>query len=424
MISITKTPLQKFLLFLTIAVSVLLQYPQPELDLGYYTSLASDHVNGNNFDDISSAFPLRGVKIVITGATSGLGLDLTKMLYNLGGTMIVIGRSKSKLSTMIDQLKSQDISDDNRGDGKHSDSKRIVPILADLQDLDDVSSAAAQIKSKFKSIDYLINNAGLTNGASTEMPTPHGHDMVFGVNYLSHFLLTEKLLPMLKKSKLKNGARVVQIASTAHFFVDGEDLIPSASSSSPWASQHSNGSILHRTRAYANSKLAQIYHTRSLARDLRKSQSNVNIVAICPTWVATHIGGEMMKFFLDIFAFRSDGFGLAPILFAMFHPDVGKKAAQGTINGDDSGKELYNDFVTNINILEGNWLALNEFIISMMPIPYLREVYCGTLGGVFIMAVQKLFANVNFRPTTSEGYDVEKQDALYKWSKETIAQWL
>jgi NAD(P)-dependent dehydrogenase (short-subunit alcohol dehydrogenase family) len=407
--ALTKTPLQNVLLFVTLVISILLQFPQPELDLDYYTSLALDHVNTSEKGKNTlahAASPLKGVNIVITGATSGLGLDLTKALYNLGGTVIAIGRSESKLSHVVDLLVNDSSNRDN-------DNKRIVPILADLQDLDSVSAAADEIRSKFRSIDYLINNAGLSNGPLTEIPTPQGYDMLFGVNYLSHFLLTEKLLPNLKRSKLGNGSRVVQIASTAHMMVNGGDLVPSTSSSSPWASQNSD-SHLHRTRRYSNSKLAQIYHTRSLARDLKNA--NVKVVALCPSWVATHIGGASVKLFLDIFAFRSDGWGLAPILFAMFHPDVGTANIEGN-------ELLFNDYVTNCNFLEGKVLTINESIMKLVPLPFYRET-CGCICGVLLIGLQKLFADVNFRSTASVAYDDEKQDALYMWSKEVVTPWM
>ena len=86
--------------------------------------------------------------------------------------------------------------------------------------MDSVSAACDKIRSKYKSIDYLINDAGLTNAPYRKIPTPQGFDIVFGVNYLSHFLLTEKLIPSLKRSKLANGSRIVRIASSAHVFVN------------------------------------------------------------------------------------------------------------------------------------------------------------------------------------------------------------
>jgi len=212
--NIARSPLQKALLAITVVVSIILQYPQPQLDLSYYTSLASDYT-GSTSNAAEQNAPLDGLHIVITGATSGLGLSLTKKLYNLGGTIIAVGRSQSKLAKLV-----EDLNENN----KYQKRKRIIPVLADFQDLDSVSLAANEIKSKFKKIDYLVNNAGMMYQTfGIERSTPQGYDEVFGVNYLSHFLLTDKLLPSLKRSKLVNGSRIIQIASSMHLMVNGDE---------------------------------------------------------------------------------------------------------------------------------------------------------------------------------------------------------
>ena len=403
---VAKTRLQTGLLVITLIISYLLQIPQPHFDFGHYTSLASEYVNapdkGNDGGDAASI--LKGVNIVVTGATSGLGLDLAKTLHKLGGTIIAVGRSESKLANLANLLDSK------------NNTKRVVTIVADLQDLDSVSAAGDKIRSKYKSIDYLINNAGLTNGPYTKVPTPQGFDMIFGVNYLSHFLLTEKLLPSLKRSKLASGSRIVQISSSAHVIVNGDDLVPSSSSLAPLASEETH-TILHAMNAYANSKLAQIYHTRSLNREFENNNSPIKVVSVCPTWVATHIAGASAKLFLDVFGFRPDGWGQAPILHAMFHKDVGAKVNK------EGGIVSYNDYVTNCNLLEGKRLVINEYLWSLLPVPFYREIYC-QVSGVVLLFTQKFFADVDFRETSSDGYLMEKQDALYQWSKETISAWM
>jgi NAD(P)-dependent dehydrogenase (short-subunit alcohol dehydrogenase family) len=399
--SLTKTPLQRALLFLTLIISIVIQCPQPELDLDLYSSLALKHVHKTeNSAPPDPQAPLKGVNIVVTGATSGLGLDLTKALYNLGGTLIVIGRSKTKLSKVVHEIV-KDPDDDNR----------LIPVLADLQDLNAVSAAAKEISSKFKSIDFLINNAGLF---SSNWATPQGYDMVFGVNYLSHFLLTEKLLPNLKSSEVTNGSRIIQISSTCHHMVNGDDLIPSEGSFSPLASEHST-SFLHLGRAYGNSKLAQIYHMRSLARDLSSQNVNVKIASLCPTFVATHIGGNVVgNTVMGVFGFPSDGWGLAPILFAMFHPDAGTKDSEGNYDDYVQNSKIFVRPVTDI---------LNIFFKCTQSIPIFR-LAIGNISGGAVLLFQRLFADVGFQSSSFESYDIEKQEALYKWSKEAIAAWM
>lgn len=421
---ITKSPLQKALLLVAVILSVILQYPQPKLDVSYYTFLASNHTASEDRDQ-----PLKGSTCVITGATSGLGLDLSKQLFSLGATIIAIGRSESKLSALSDQLLLLKKKQQGVVVQQNDQEERIVLIQADLQDLNSISNAANKIKSRFKTIDFLINNAGMTHTSDgTDKQTPQGYDVVFTVNYLSHFLLTEKLLPNLKRSKVGNGPRIVQIASSMHLMVDGDDLVPGSRNDSPLASQPID-STLHRIRSYGNSKLAQIYHARSLARELSsstkksdgdtKNSSKLKVVSVCPSWVATHIAGAEFKSILDVFAFRSDGYGLASILYAMFHGDVGA----GSDSNNDNDHVKSKDYVTNCAILDVKLLSVVDKLVRIFPVRYYRETLTW-FGGIGLLMFQKAFASVTFRPTSREGYSVEKQDALYQWSKEAVKRWM
>lgn len=95
---------------------------------------------------------------------------------------------------------------------------------------------------QFPSIDFLVNNAGIHYGApwkshEIDIASPtKGYDKCFVTNYLSHFLLTEKLLPALEKSKIKS-PRVIQISSTYHWLSDGFSLAPTDESTTPLAAR-------------------------------------------------------------------------------------------------------------------------------------------------------------------------------------------
>jgi hypothetical protein len=162
--AIAKSPIQVLLISITILLSVLLQYPSPHLDRPYYRALAT------NFTEAKDGKPpLFGTAVVITGATSGLGLSLTKYLHGLGSTIIAVGRSPSKLEKLQKDL------------DKESKKNRIVPVVADLSDLNSVSAAGKLIKSKFKKVDFLINNAGMVHSSEKEhQATAQGYDSVFG----------------------------------------------------------------------------------------------------------------------------------------------------------------------------------------------------------------------------------------------------
>ncbi len=128
---------------------------------------------------------------------------------------------------------------------------------ADLASLAQVRSLAERVAADHHRLDALVNNAGLI--ASERRESEDGHELTFAVNYLSHFLLTRLLLPLLRRSA---PARVVNVASAGQSPLDFEDL------------------MLERgydaMRAYTRSKLAQVMFTFSLARRLSGREVAVN----------------------------------------------------------------------------------------------------------------------------------------------------
>jgi len=423
-------------------ISILIGYPQPILDLDFYHLLASEGNGSNRINKNTTPMSLAGVNVVITGSTSGLGLGLTRILYRkFGATVIAIGRSKTKLDKLKKELDGTPLR--KKGEGE------IIPILCDLEDLSSVQRAAEEIISRFDTIGYLINNAGLHQSTVRDRgATPQGFDVVFGVNYLSHFLLTEKLLPLMNNlsQSRRSTSRIIQVVSVMHSFTSGIDLVPDSPSFSNFSlssSPENDGivaklspkasrppeSFLQINSAYDNSKLAQIYHMRSLARDLAKSETNLNskkarsigdervsskvkIVSICPTWVGTSIAGSGLKErLLRIFGYESNGFGLASILYAMFNPNAGHENADG----------LMNDFVSNCALyryLSSTWMKYHW--VHMTGLKHLYKAITATL----VILFQKFFPLVYFTTTSSSSYNENYQDALYEWSKMTVAQWM
>jgi len=389
--SLAKSNVQKLLLIVTVAISFILQCPQPEADNEYFSSLASAYTSSSSGDP-----PLEGINIVITGATSGIGFSLAKKLHSLGGNVIALGRSPAKLSKLQDELSNRN----------NQVSTRVV----DLQDLDSVALAADELNSEFGRIDFLINNAGIAYDLlDADRATSQGFDAAFGVNYLSHFLLTEKLLPTLKRSN----ARIINVSSSFHTQTNGDDLVPSLDGGDPFASRPSS-SRLHSLKAYGSSKLAQIFHGRSLTRSIESEANNsLRIISICPSWVATNIAGSLFKKILDVFAFESE-FGITPILFSMFHPDAGAKTSNGG----------HNDYVTNCSFFTGTRMQFFEKIVFSLDWPKgLRavNVYC---SAPILMMAQRFLADVGMVKSSEDSYDISKQDALYEWSILAIAPWM
>jgi NAD(P)-dependent dehydrogenase (short-subunit alcohol dehydrogenase family) len=378
---------------LVVGYAALLAYPQPELDFeGEILQRANKFMGRTLTDDVSQT-PLEGLVVAITGSTSGIGMELTRKLSSLGATIIAIGRSPSKLDNLKQEIPS------------------ISTVIADLNDLDSVARASEDITESFERIHVLINNAGMHAGVFLLNPktTRQGFDEFFGVNYLSHFLLTEKLIPLLLNSPK---AQIIQISSSFHWGVDGSDLMAAGDNMPPTASAPggNHGFFFFRSmRSYANAKLAQILHARALARRLPKS---VQTVSVCPAWVATQIGGQKngtaaFSAFQGL-AFPANGFGLASVFKAMFR--------------DDEHDENL-DFFINTKIMQAlsagiDWMP--SFMYTWLP---LRDI-SAFIGSIAIIHFQRFFPLVGPIASSPQSYDLEIQESLYEWSKQAVSQWL
>lgn len=355
-------------------------FPQPILNFENDVVPMAQEYSG-----VHTIQPLTGINVVITGATSGIGLGLTTVFSKLGATVIALGRNPSKLQHLADTM-----------------DRHVVPIRALLGDLASVQQASMEIVAKFQKIDILINNAGIHYGG---MPfhkphTPQGHDQSFSINYLSHFLLTEHMIPLLQKSD--HAPIIIQISSSYHWGSDGLQLLPSGGDQgSPlaaiWQSYWPCGS----QRAYNDSKLGQILH----ARALQKLYPDISIKSICPGWVGTQIGGPLAGIFLKTLAFPSNGYGLASTLRAVFTKDT-------------------SDWLTNSRAFEVSGV-LPDCFFSKWAGDYLVRDGIMVVAATMLLWLQKFGGQVQVNSKSSpESYDVALQEALYKWSKEEIATFL
>ena len=130
-----------------------------------------------------------GKVFVITGGTSGVGLELAKILYNAGGTVFITGRSINTVSAAIDEIKSS-----NSGNGNAAGV--IDGIDIDLSDLTNIKAKAEELLQKTDKIDVLVLNAGvmIPPAGST---TAQGLELQVGVNCVAHLLLAHLLTPAL-----------------------------------------------------------------------------------------------------------------------------------------------------------------------------------------------------------------------------------
>jgi NAD(P)-dependent dehydrogenase (short-subunit alcohol dehydrogenase family) len=225
---------------------------------------------GGLFQPVLAQAPvdMNGKTALITGSTSGLGREVATRLGSMGATVIVHGRNEERGAEVVAAINAA-------GPGN------AVFYRADLGSLDEVKALADRVKDQHGRLDLLINNAGI-GGASNDprRTSADGHELVFAVNYLSHFLLTRELLPLLEASA---PARIVNVASIGQRPVDFDDIMMTEN--------------YNQLSAYSQSKLAQIMFTISLAEQLDSDDVIVNSLhpaTFMDTPMVTSTGREPM----------------------------------------------------------------------------------------------------------------------------------
>jgi NAD(P)-dependent dehydrogenase (short-subunit alcohol dehydrogenase family) len=147
---------------------------------------------------------LSGRLAIITGATGGLGLETALVLAGKGAEVVLAARNPAKGAEAERLIRS-----------RHPDAAVRFELL-DLASLASVRAFAERHLATGRPIDILIDNAGVM-ALPTRQTTVDGFEMQFGTNYLSHFALVGRLLPLLTAAHSnRGGARVIQLSSVAH----------------------------------------------------------------------------------------------------------------------------------------------------------------------------------------------------------------
>jgi len=187
--------------------------------------------------------------MLITGATDGFGRYVADKLAARGGTVLLHGRNQQKLERTAQALRTA------------NPQTTIETYMADFADLGQVARMAQEIAKNHQALDLLINNVGIGFGApgAPRQTNKDGQELRFVVNYLAAYLLTKKLLPLLRAS---GQARIVNVASLGQAPLDFDDIML----------EHGYSG----TRAYGQSKLAVVMETFDLADALRGDHITVN----------------------------------------------------------------------------------------------------------------------------------------------------
>ena len=213
--------------------------------------------------NLSNAPRLDGRTVVVTGASSGLGLASTKHLARLGAHVVMACRNPAKAALA-------------RGSVHASCPTASLEVQQlDLSRLTSVRQFSERLLASGQRIDVLMNNAGVM--ATDRLTTEDGFDLQFGTNHLGHFALTGLLLPRLLENP--DGARVVTVSSMGHragrMHLDDPNF---------------ERRQYQRWGAYFESKLANLLFSAELSRRLQAAGSGVLAVAAHPGSAATELG--------------------------------------------------------------------------------------------------------------------------------------
>ncbi len=205
--------------------------------------------------------------VLVTGATDGLGQQVSRDIAAGGASVVLHGRNRGRCEDTAAWV---------RGD---TGNDRVDHHVGDFASLQDVRRLADEIRDHHERLDALVNNAGI--GGGDRRTSADGYELQFAVNYLAHFLLTRRLLDLLRASA---PARIVNVSSAAQTKIVFDDV------------------MLERgyepIRAYAQSKLAQTMFTFDLAEELAGTgvtATAVHPASLMPTKLAENSFGRSVS---------------------------------------------------------------------------------------------------------------------------------
>lgn len=253
------------------------------------------------WDPVCKPQDLTGKTAVVTGGTTGLGFETALGLAKMGAKVIITGCSESRGRAAVAELT------------KRSKNSNVTFIAGDMADFAAVNELAKKILAEAPVINILVNNAGKVYSGKVQKVTKDGHCEMFQVNFLSHFLLTNSLIPALLASPTPS--RIVSVSSKLADKVDAS-----------WE----DTTNFNTTRAYGQSKLAQILHMKTLHI---QHQPNITAVSCMPGLSRTPLLANLdvplvqkiIIFLLQpifISILRSPKSGAQTILFCAVDPSV------------------------------------------------------------------------------------------------------
>ena len=273
---------------------------------------------------------LSGKTILVTGASSGIGLEACVTLARRGAELLMVARDRGRGEAAVADVKA-----------RSGSAAPVSLLLCDFGSQSSIRALAAEVRGRLSRLDVLINNAGSVS--PKRQLTVDGLEQTFAVNHLGYFLLTTLVLDLVEAAA---PARIVNVASVGHRHgtLDFDDL------------QYERGYFI--MKAYARSKLANVLFTRELARRLEGKRVTVN--CLHPGAVSTNIWSHGPGFARPLVALAK--------LF-MVTPSVGGEriaylAASPEVEGQTGGYYVKNRPVAPSRLAQDSALARRLWDVS------------------------------------------------------------
>ncbi|PPD90332.1 hypothetical protein GOBAR_DD12734 [Gossypium barbadense] len=222
---------------------------------GYGSKTTAQQVADN------SSSPLHRLTAIITGATSGIGAETARVLAKRGVRVVIPARDIKKAAELKEGIENE------------NPNVEIMLFEIDLSSLASVKRFCTQFLALGLPLNILINNAGIFS-QNLEF-SEDKIEMTFATNYLGHYLMTEMLIEKMVETAEETGiqGRIINLSSVIHSWVKRECFS---------FTQMLNPNNYNATRAYAQSKLANILHAKEVARQLKARSAKVTINAVHP----------------------------------------------------------------------------------------------------------------------------------------------
>jgi NAD(P)-dependent dehydrogenase (short-subunit alcohol dehydrogenase family) len=216
-------------------------------------------------DDVIAGVDLHGTVAVVTGASTGIGIETARALASAGAEIVLAGRNAAKHDVAMATLRDQ------------VPGARLGHVELDLTSLDSARRAAAEIRERHDRVQLLVNNAGVMYTPLER--TAEGFELQFGTNHLGHFVFTNHLLPVLLAG---TPARIVNLSSGGH-----------RSSDIDWEDPNYQVRPYDKFQAYGQAKTANILFTVELER--RLAGRGVHAFAVHPGMIVTELSRYMSR---------------------------------------------------------------------------------------------------------------------------------